>query len=94
MRKWRAEVESDRRAGRPPPPEPQPTGDPRANFGYPGSLWNGMVSPLVPLAMRGVIWYQGESNAPRAEQYRVLFPTLIEGVREAQAIVDRIEAAD
>ena len=88
MRKWRAEVESDRRAGRTPPPEPQPVGDPRANFGCPGSLWNGMVAPLVPLAMRGVIWYQGESNAGRAEQYRVLFPTLIRAWRAAWARED------
>lgn len=83
MRKWRAEADSDRRAGRPPPPEPQPTGDPRANVSYPGSLWNGMVAPLVPLAMRGVLWYQGESNAPRAEQYQVLFPALIRAWRAA-----------
>jgi sialate O-acetylesterase len=83
LKKWRAEVESDRRAGRTPPPEPAPVGDPRANVSYPGSLWNGMVAPLVPLAVRGVIWYQGESNAPRAEQYRVLFPTLIRAWRAA-----------
>ncbi len=83
LRKWRAEVESDKRAGRTPPPEPAPVGDPRANVSCPGSLWNGMVAPFVPLSMRGVIWYQGESNAPRAEQYRVLFPTLIRAWRAA-----------
>jgi len=83
LRKWRAEAESDRRAGRAPPPEPTLVGDPRANLGCPGSLWNGMVAPLVPLSMRGVLWYQGESNAPRAEQYRVLFPTLIRAWRAA-----------
>lgn len=83
LRKWRAEVESDKRAGRTPPPEPPAVGDPRANFACPGSLWNAMVAPLVPLSMRGVIWYQGESNAPRAEQYRVLFPTLIRAWRAA-----------
>lgn len=44
-------------------------------------LYNGMIAPLIPYGIRGVIWYQGESNAARAEQYRVLFPTLIEDWR-------------
>ena len=43
----------------------------------PGNLWNAMVLPLVPYRIRGVIWYQGESNAGRAVQYRTLFPTMI-----------------
>ena len=41
------------------------------------TLFNAMVAPLVPYAVRGVIWYQGESNAGRAYQYRTLFPALI-----------------
>ncbi len=40
-------------------------------------LYNGMICPLFPYAIKGAIWYQGESNAPRAEQYRSLFPDLI-----------------
>ncbi|QKG58849.1 hypothetical protein GKZ68_05325 [Hymenobacter sp. BRD128] len=36
-----------------------------------------MIAPLQPYALKGVIWYQGESNADRAEQYRTLFPALI-----------------
>jgi sialate O-acetylesterase len=40
-------------------------------------LYNGMVAPLIPYAVRGAIWYQGESNVGRAEQYASLFPTLI-----------------
>lgn len=46
-------------------------------------LWNGMVAPLVPAAFRGVIWYQGESNTARAEQYRTLFPDMITAWRDA-----------
>jgi sialate O-acetylesterase len=46
-------------------------------------LWNGMVAPLVPAPFQGVIWYQGESNASRAEQYRTLFPDMIEAWRAA-----------
>ncbi|HEX9934661.1 MAG TPA: sialate O-acetylesterase [bacterium] len=43
----------------------------------PAVLFNGMIHPLVPYGIRGVIWYQGESNAGRAKQYRTLFPALI-----------------
>lgn len=43
----------------------------------PSELYNGMIAPLVPYAFKGAIWYQGESNAGRAEQYRTLFPDMI-----------------
>lgn len=43
----------------------------------PGYLFNGMVHPLLPYAIRGVIWYQGEANAGRAYQYRTAFPLMI-----------------
>ncbi len=43
----------------------------------PTVLFNAMVAPLTPMSIRGVIWYQGESNADRAAQYRTLFPVLI-----------------
>jgi sialate O-acetylesterase len=43
----------------------------------PASLFHGMVAPLVPYALRGAIWYQGESNTARAEQYRALLVALI-----------------
>ncbi len=45
-------------------------------------LYNGMVAPLVPYAVKGAIWYQGESNAGRALQYRTLLPTLIKDWRK------------
>ncbi|HVW95775.1 MAG TPA: sialate O-acetylesterase [Mucilaginibacter sp.] len=41
------------------------------------SLYNSMINPLIPFAIAGVIWYQGESNADRAYQYRSVFPILI-----------------
>ena len=49
----------------------------------PAGLYNGMIAPLAPAALRGVIWYQGESNADRAFQYRTLFPAMITGWRQA-----------
>jgi len=51
-------------------------------FGWkPSELYNGMIAPLVPYAFKGAIWYQGESNAGRAEQYRTLFPDMIRNWR-------------
>jgi len=48
----------------------------------PFGLFNGMIHPLRDTAIRGVIWYQGESNADRAEQYATLFPLMIEDWRD------------
>ena len=48
---------------------------------YPSLLFNGMISPLIPYAIRGAIWYQGEANASRAKQYRTLFPAMIKDWR-------------
>ena len=47
----------------------------------PSLLFNGMVQPFTPFAVRGVIWYQGEANAPRAARYAQAFPRLIEDWR-------------
>ena len=50
----------------------------------PASLYNGMIAPLTPYAVRGAIWYQGENNANdavRAEAYRRLLPLMVSGWR-------------
>lgn len=50
----------------------------------PAALFNGMIAPLTPFAIRGVIWYQGEANADnRAPLYARLFPTMIRDWRRA-----------
>ena len=46
------------------------------------SLYNGMIAPIRPFAIRGAIWYQGESNRGRAYEYRSLFPAMINDWRE------------
>lgn len=48
----------------------------------PTELYNGMIAPLIPYAIKGAIWYQGESNAGRAEQYRNLFADMIRNWRQ------------
>jgi len=48
----------------------------------PTALFNGMVAPYTGYAMKGIVWYQGESNAGRAEQYRELLPALISDWRK------------
>jgi sialate O-acetylesterase len=47
----------------------------------PAGLNNGMISPLAPYALRGALWYQGESNASRASEYDALFSAMITGWR-------------
>ncbi len=51
--------------------------DPSKLTTRPGGLYNGKIAPLVPYAIRGAIWWQGEYNSERCEQYKKLFPLLI-----------------
>ncbi|MFA6962243.1 MAG: sialate O-acetylesterase [Opitutaceae bacterium] len=76
---WQAHVEqefpalaADARSTLPPTPV-RPMN--RQDIG--GYLYNGMIHPMIPYGIRGVIWYQGESNGWRAAQYREFFPNLI-----------------
>ncbi len=55
---------------------------PQPGLGWkPSELYHGMIAPLLPYAIAGAIWYQGESNAGRAWQYRRLFPAMIQNWR-------------
>jgi sialate O-acetylesterase len=49
---------------------------------HPSAIYNAMIVPLIPCAIRGVIWYQGEANASRYGEYRTLFPSMIRQWRE------------
>ena len=73
--KWEKETEELKKEGKQPT-----TGKPSPPW-KPAELFNGMIAPLIPYAFRGAIWYQGESNASRAWQYRTLFPDLIRNWR-------------
>lgn len=54
----------------------------------PGELFNGMIAPLTKYTIKGALWYQGESNAGRAAQYRTLLPAMIKSWRDAWQIKD------
>src|SRR5437868_3924362 len=69
-------------AGTPAPDAPLPQ-DPRSNPWRPSGLYDAMIAPVVPYAIKGATWYQGESNAGRAYQYRKLLPAMIGSWRKA-----------
>lgn len=54
----------------------------------PGNLYNGMLLPVIGYGIKGAIWYQGETNASRAYQYRDLFPLMIKNWRDDWGIGD------
>lgn len=60
-----------------------PPSDLSQDAGAPAVLYNGMIAPLLPYAIRGVIWYQGEANVGRERQYQKLFPAMIADWRQA-----------
>jgi sialate O-acetylesterase len=92
MEAWNAAVKEAGTKGKTPPPKPTPSAPrplppipPDGGYFGPGNLFNGMVAPLIPYAMKGVIWYQGEANTStlaQALQYEMLFGRLITDWRE------------
>lgn len=54
----------------------------------PGMMYNAMIAPIVKYPIKGVIWYQGESNAGEHQYYKQLFSTMIQNWREAWGIGD------
>jgi sialate O-acetylesterase len=68
---WKAKLSVDAR-----PPHPLPAS--YENWPVmPTVLYNGMIAPIAPLSITGAIWYQGEANAERAQQYRTLLPAMM-----------------
>jgi sialate O-acetylesterase len=79
---WIAACDKAKADNQPLPPEPAaPKAAKPAEA--PSSLFNGMIAPLLPCAIRGVIWYQGESNTRNAPLYRKLFPAMIRSWRDS-----------
>jgi sialate O-acetylesterase len=80
---WRKKADAARAAGKPAPKNRPLANAPALGQHRPANLYHARVEPIMPYAIRGVIWYQGESNAGRAYQYRDMFPLMIKSWREA-----------
>ncbi len=80
LKKWREQTGEKKPKGKK-GAEPRPPAGPNAPH-RPSCLYNAMIHPLLPFAIRGAIWYQGESNASRAFEYRTLFATMIQDWRK------------
>jgi sialate O-acetylesterase len=83
LRDWEKTAEQADGNGNVAPSEPQPPQDPRSHSWRDAGLWNAMMAPLTPYAIAGAIWYQGESNAEFAYQYRKVLPTMIQQWRNS-----------
>jgi sialate O-acetylesterase len=81
IKKWREESEKQKAAGVRPSPSPG-VPDALRDYRIASSIYDGMIAPLMPFAIRGAAWYQGESNEARAEQYSILLPVMIQAWRE------------
>lgn len=80
---WTNRLATAKTEGRDPPQIPYKMEPPAETPTRPCCLYNAMIAPLVPYAIRGAIWYQGEANSGRAKQYETLFPVMIGGWRQA-----------
>jgi len=83
LAKWKEAAAKAKEEKKPVPKEPAKPGAtaPALSQNTPGVLYNAMIHPLLPFAVKGAIWYQGESNAGKAYEYRTLFPTMIQDWR-------------
>ncbi|HEX3145845.1 MAG TPA: sialate O-acetylesterase [Pyrinomonadaceae bacterium] len=81
IKKWRADADKATAAGARPSPSPA-VPDALREYRIAASIYDGMIAPLIPFYIRGAIWYQGESNEARAQQYGILLPTMIKAWRE------------
>lgn len=81
LKEWRTATEKARAAGARPQPSPA-VPDALREYRVAGSIYDGMIAPLIPFSIRGAFWYQGESNEARAQQYGLLLPTMIKAWRE------------
>ncbi|MHC4206052.1 MAG: sialate O-acetylesterase, partial [Planctomycetota bacterium] len=81
LAEWKETAAKAKAEGKNPPHRPREPFGP-GNPHSPAGLYNAMIAPLIPYGIQGAIWYQGESNAGRAYQYRTLFPDMIKNWRD------------
>jgi sialate O-acetylesterase len=82
LAEWNDKAKAAEAEGKPEPPGKPWWADPAKGQLRPSNLYHSRLKPIMPYAIRGVIWYQGETNAGRAYQYRDMFPLMIAGWRE------------
>jgi sialate O-acetylesterase len=78
LAKWNADAAAAKARGETFAERRPPAAEGPGSRWEPAGMYNAMIAPLVPAAFAGVLWYQGEENAPRAGEYRTLFPGLVE----------------
>ena len=93
MKTYNADVAAARAAGQPAPekpqlsrpepvmPDPLARPAPSKRPSVPSHAYNAMIAPLIPYGIKGLIWYQGEADVSRADEYRQLFPRFISAYR-------------
>jgi sialate O-acetylesterase len=82
MTAYKAAAEKAKAEGKPAPKPPTKPTNGGVNQNFPSALYNGMIAPIQKFKIKGAIWYQGESNASRAKEYRTLFPAMIKDWRK------------
>jgi sialate O-acetylesterase len=85
LAQWREKVKKARANNEKAPRKPQNI---LTNQHRPGNLWAGMLQPIIGYGIRGTVWYQGESNAARANKYKALFSLMIREWRQAWGLGD------
>ena len=85
LAKWKVAAAAAKEAGKPAPPAPRNGSGILTGNSRPANIYNGSLKPVLGYGIRGNIWYQGESNASRAREYRDLFPFMIETWRNEWA---------
>jgi sialate O-acetylesterase len=84
LKVWNIAAAEAKKSGKPEPskpvvrqPQPQSPRNPDGGPNDPTTLYNAMIAPIIPYAIKGSIWYQGESNASKSKQYQTLFPKMV-----------------
>ena len=80
FQQWKTAVKQARVANKKLPKAPRRPVNPRDHWHHPAVLFNGMIAPLIPYALRGTVWYQGESNADSEESsalYAMQLPLMV-----------------
>jgi len=88
LKQWKTAAEQAKAEKKPAPRQPRNPASVLSGNARPGNIYCGVLAPTIGYGIRGAIWYQGESNASRAMQYRDLFPFMIESWRNEWGLGD------